>query len=93
MKRSNEANARLWMIYHAMSEKMKVRGETFSAETWHRWAKSRFLASEEVKLPNGQLLIVHGSTADLDTAAFNDYMTAVEAWANEHDVYLDELPA
>ena len=46
-----------------------------------------------MKMPNGKTLLLPRSTANLDTAAFNDYMTAVEAWANEHDVYLDEMPA
>jgi hypothetical protein len=82
----------LWLLYHKLAEK-PISDQVFSAETWHTYCKTRFLGADEVKLPNGKAMLLPRSTADLDTAAFNDYMTAVEAWANEHDVYLDEMPA
>ncbi len=69
---------------------MKPNGETFSADTFHLWAKSKFLGAVEHKLPGGKTLLVQNSTADLDTAEFNDYMTKVEAFANENGVYLED---
>jgi hypothetical protein len=90
LRRSNPQNARLWLLYHVLSEKLPMRGETYSADSWHCWAKSKFLGCTETKLPNGKIIILPNSTADLDVAEFNDYMTRLEAWANEHGVWLDE---
>jgi hypothetical protein len=88
--RSGEANRRLWALYHAMAEKIAVRGQHFSADTWHLWAKSKWLGCTDHVLPNGKTLTVPASTAGLDVQAFSDFMTAVESWANEHGVYLED---
>lgn len=90
-RRSNDANARLWVLYHALADRCRPQGQTYSADVWHEYMKSRFLGCDDVKLPNGKTLVIPRSTAVLDTGAFADYMTQVEAWANEHDVFLDEL--
>lgn len=68
---------------------MRPQGRTFSADQWHVYAKSRWIGCEDVTLPNGKTLAIPKSSAALDTAEFADYMTAVEAWAAEHGVYLD----
>lgn len=91
LKRSNNANARLWLLYHAIAEKLKPDGNTFGAEVWHTWAKSKFLGCDEVRMPNGKTMLILRSTADLDSAEFTEYMTKLEIWANEHDVWLDSL--
>lgn len=62
-----------------------------SAESYHLYYKSRFLGAHDVKLPNGRTLLVVESSADLDTQEFNDYMTKVEADANERGVFLEDL--
>lgn len=76
-----------------MADRLRPRGQAFSAETWHLWAKTRFLGADDHVLPNGKTLVIPHSTAGLDVAEFSDYMTAVESWANEHDVYLEDIPA
>lgn len=90
MKRSNEANRRLWLIYHLMADKLRPQGQAYSAETWHVYMKQRYLGCDDVRMPNGKVIPIPRSTADLGTDKFNEYMYAVEAWANEHGVYLDE---
>lgn len=79
------------MIYHALSERLPVKGQTYSPDTWHVYMKTRYLGADDVTLPSGKVMTIPRSTANLDVAEFNDYMTRVEAWANEHDVYLDEI--
>lgn len=74
-----------------LADKLKPKGVQYSAETWHLWAKQRFLGADDVKLPSGKIVVVPKSSAELDTAEFNDFMTAVEAWAAEHDVYLEDM--
>jgi hypothetical protein len=91
LKRSSEANRRYWLLLHTISDKLKPQNVQHSPEVWHHWAKMRFLGAEEIKLPNGKTLIMPHSSAELDKAEFQDYMEQLEAWAAEHDVYLDEL--
>ena len=89
--RSNNANARLWLLYHKMSDKLKPQGNAYTAETWHEYCKSRFLGMDDVKLPNGKVIHKAKSSADLSTEEFSEFMAAVESWAMEHGVYLDEM--
>ena len=90
LTRSSEANRRLWALLHLLSEKLKVKGETYSPETWHTYLKSRFLGCEEFTLPNGKVLQIPHSTAGLDVGQFADYMTQCEVFANEHGVYFED---
>lgn len=89
-KRSHQANARYWLLLHRMAETIKPDGVSYSADTWHAWAKSRFLGCEEIKLPNGRTLSIPNSTADLSVSEFGDYMTKVEAFANERGAFLED---
>lgn len=89
--RTSEANRRYWALLHAMSERLHPRGQTFSADTWHLWAKTKFLGCDDYVLPSGRTHTEARSTAGLDVAQFNDYMTQVEAFANERNVYLEDM--
>lgn len=93
MTRSHPANARYWLLLHRIAEKLKPQGKDYSPETWHHYFKSKLLGCDEFTMPNGTTLVIPKSSANLDVAEFNEFMTAVEAWAAEHDVYLDEMPA
>jgi len=92
-RRSNEQNRRYWALLHLLSERLKPRGQQFSAETFHLWAKSKWLGCQDFILPNGKTLVIPNNSSDLDTPEFNDYMTAVEAWANERGIYLEDSEA
>ena len=65
-------------------------GETYSAESFHKYYAGKILGCEDVRLPNGKTLQIPRSTADLDVAEFSEYFDAVQADANERGVYLDE---
>lgn len=90
-RRSNDANRRYWLLIHVIAEKLKPQGNAYSPDAWHEWFKQRYLGADEVKLPNGKVIQIRHSTADLDTAEFNEYMAKVEQWGIEHDVFLEEL--
>ena len=92
LTRNNDQNRRLWALYHAVADKLRPGKAAYSAEQWHMYFKSRFLGCDEVQLPSGKSLVVPRSTANLDIAEFSDYQTQVEAWANEHNVYLEDAP-
>lgn len=91
-KRSNPANARYWLLLHLMSEGIKPEGMQHSPEVWHQWAKSKFLGMDEYRLPNGKLLQVPKSSAELDTQEFNEFMRQVEEFAMSRNVYMDTEP-
>ena len=73
------------------ASKLRPGGNTYSAEQFHIYYKSRFLGCVDFPLPNGKVLAIPKSTADLDVDAFADYMSAVEADLAERDVYLEEM--
>jgi hypothetical protein len=89
-KRGSPANAKLWAIYSALSSKLRPDGKVYSPEHFHLYYKQRFLGATDFALPNGQVLIVPLSTADLSVEEFSAYLGAVEADAAERGVFLDE---
>lgn len=89
--RSHQANARYWLLLHAIAEKLRPGGISYSAETWHTYMKSRYLGCDDVTLPNLKTIPMPRSSANLDVAEFNEFMAKVEAWAMERDVWLDEI--
>lgn len=93
MTRSHQANARYWLLLHALADKLRPEKTAHSAETWHRYCASRWLGCDEVLLPGGKQLVIPRSTSNLDVGEFNDYMTAVEVWANERGVFLEDSAA
>lgn len=88
--RTNDANRRYWLLLHAIADKVRPGGNSYSADTWHTYCKSRWLGCDDVALPNGKVLTIPRSTAALDVAEFGDYMDAIEAWAHERDVWLED---
>jgi len=90
-RRSHAANARYWLLLHEIADQIQPAGVQYGAQTWHLEFKKRFLGCVDTKLPSGKTLSIPNSTADLDVAEFNDYMTRVEAFAAERNVYLADM--
>ncbi len=91
--RTGEQNRLYWALLHRMAEQMRPRGQTFGAETFHLWAKSRFLGCIDHVLPSGKTMTLPLSTAVLDADQFASYFDKVQAFANEHGVYLEDSEA
>ena len=87
--RSTDANRRYFKLITLLSEK-PVRGTLFSKESFHEYCKNRFLGSEELKLPNGKVIMRTLDTHGLSVDEFNEYMGEVEAFCAEHGVWLEE---
>jgi hypothetical protein len=88
-KRRNPQNALYWLLLHKMAER-KWDGQTYSAESFHKYYAGKFLGMDDVKLPNGKVLHIPESTSKLDVAEFGDYFDKVQADANERGVWVDE---
>jgi hypothetical protein len=93
MTRTVSQNALYWGLLNLMSEKIHPRGQTFSPDTFHLWAKSKFLGCVDHVLPSGKTLTIPNSTAALDTQQFSDYLDKVQAFAAERGVYLADMEA
>lgn len=79
-------------MVHLIAEKLKPADNQYSAETWHTFFKLKLLGGNDVTMPNGKVIVVPKSSAELDKAQFHDFMCQVEAWAVERGVYLEEVP-
>ena len=91
-KRRDVQNRRYWAIMHQIAEQLRVNNELMSAETWHEWAKRRFIGVREVVLPDGEIVVLGMTSTELSVADFSDYMQMLEAWAVEHGVIFNDLP-
>lgn len=92
-RRSSQANALYWVLLHAAAEKLRPDKQTYSAEQYHYYFRSKFIGCNDFNLPGGKTLTIPKSTADLDVAEFSDYYGKVEADLAERGVYLADLPA
>lgn len=88
--RSSEQNRRYWALLFSLAEKVEWKGQHYSADQWHLYAKARFLGCVDMDIPGGKTIPVPNSTAELDVPEFANYMTAVEAFANEHGAFLED---
>ena len=89
MRRTSPQNRRYWALISELANK-KVQGVLYSTDEWHEYLKTRFIGREELKLPNGKTMVRTLDSSNLSVQEFNDYMTAVEAWAGEHGVWLEQ---
>lgn len=78
-KRSKPQNRRYWGrgVLAQIAEQATVNGKLYSAETWHEFAKRKFLGV--IELPDGS--VMSKSTTGLTTAEFSEYCTQLEAYA------------
>ena len=74
-KRTPDQNALLWAIYTEIA-----KGTGHSSEEIHEALKHKLLPPRHITVAD-QVLMVPGSTAKLDTAAFSDYVEQVRAWS------------
>jgi hypothetical protein len=81
--RTAAQNRFYWALLTACSEQLV--GGRYSQEIWHQWAKSRFLGSEMIELPNGQ-------PTELNTESFTNYVEQILAYALEKGlIWTDEM--
>lgn len=92
-KRRDVQNRRYWAIMHQIAEQLKINEQTLAAETWHEWAKRRFIGVREIPLPDGEIIVMGMTSTDLSIREFNDFMMMVEAWAIEQGVIFNDLPS
>ena len=87
--RSTQQNSRYWKLLSLLAL-IDIKGAKYDSESWHEYFKFKFLGADDIKLPNGKVLVRAKSTTDLDVGEFAEYMTQVEVWCHDHNIYLEE---
>lgn len=90
-RRSNEHNKLYWLLLYKAADRLKPAGNSYAPETFHVYYKLKFLGGDDVKLPNGKVIVMPKSSAELDKSEFHDYVDKVEHDLGERGVFLDEL--
>lgn len=99
--RSDSQNALMWAVLSEISNQLEVNGKKFSADAWHEYFKQEYLPDavyELVKdhetyqkweqLPNGSRRL-KGSTTDLTTKGFSEYIEQIYAFAASEGVMFE----
>ncbi len=90
-KRSLPQNARLHALFMLMQDTLTAKdGLQHSAMWWKVMCKSQWLGFTEYRKPDGDVIQVLRSTADLDVTELNEFMTKVEAYCAQRGVYLED---
>lgn len=89
-QRRNTQNSKYWHVIHEIAEQLHINGKLMSPESWHEWSKRKFIGVREIRLPNGEVLLLGKSSTNLSVNEFADYIQELEAWAVEHGVVINE---
>ncbi|WP_375592269.1 recombination protein NinB [Chitiniphilus eburneus] len=79
-KRNKEQNARYWKaVLEQIATQAWVDGHQFDKDVWHEHYARKYGVHEEMRLPDGTLILRRKSTSDMNVREFAEYMTRVEA--------------
>lgn len=80
-KRSLEQNSRLHALLQDVAANAWVDGKQFDLDTWKEFFRRKFIGTEEIPMPDGSRIERGVSTTTLDVAAFSEFMTQIEEYA------------
>lgn len=84
--RSIEQNRRYWAVLTDIADQLPDEtGKFYSPETWHEWAKAKFLGKDTIII-DGEPTLVQRTTTKLKVLDFVEYCTQIEVWAIDHGV-------
>lgn len=89
-KRSSESNRMYWALLNLIAEQLPVKGQGYTANTWHAYLVQRYLGCHDITLPNGKVVTMNVSTSALTNEEFGEYMDKCLAWASEHGIVLPD---
>ena len=82
--RSQHQNSLYWSTVHEIADSIFLNGKKFTPQVWHIYFKQRYLPSQIIELPNGQLMEVDPTTTTLTKTEFSDFVTQVLAFQAEN---------
>lgn len=79
-KRSNEQN-RFWHgpVLDAITDQAWWEGKRYPKEFWKEYFRRRYLLKDEYTTPDGEIIHVYWSTADLKVGPMSDFLNKVQA--------------
>lgn len=93
-KRSNPQNNYLWgVVYEMITQKLNEQDPfEYTSEDIHHWMKEKFLREPFVNPDTGEVLFFKiGSTTDLTTKKFNEYIEKIRMWASKYlELYIPD---
>jgi hypothetical protein len=94
-RRSLPQNKRLHALFTELAANVKGADDLYHPAAWWKvMSKDRWLGYDEYRKPDGGLITVMRSTADLDVAELTAFMDEVERYAAKRGVYLvDDVAA
>ncbi|VVE82886.1 recombination protein NinB [Pandoraea sputorum] len=84
-KRNAEQNRFYWGVaLRDISEQAWIDGKQYDKDTWHEYFARMFGVSDELTLPDGEIITRRKSTAQMTIGEFSIYVNQVQAWAANH---------
>ncbi len=81
-KRNNEQNRFYWgVVLRDIVEQAWVNGRQFDKDTWHEYFARMYGVSENVTLPDGEIVTRRKSTTQMSVGEFSAYTAQVQAYA------------
>ncbi|WP_257828059.1 recombination protein NinB [Burkholderia glumae] len=82
-KQRNAAQNRLYWgaILRAIAEQAWVDGRQFDKDSWHEYFARMFGVSDELTLPDGEIILRRKSTSQMSVGEFSTYLNQIQAYA------------
>ncbi|KAA0970844.1 recombination protein NinB [Aureimonas fodinaquatilis] len=88
-RRSNDQNAKLWVMLTKVSEQVEWYGKKLSTEDWKDMFTASLRKARVVPgIDNGSFVPLGMRTSDMDSAEFSDLIELINAFAAERGVNL-----
>jgi hypothetical protein len=82
-KQRNAAQNRLYWgaILRAIAEQAWVEGRQFDKDAWHEYFARLYGVSDELTLPDGEIILRRKSTSQMSVGEFSTYLNQIQAFA------------
>lgn len=82
-RQRNAAQNRLYWgaILRAIAEQAWVDGRQFDKDAWHEYFARMFGVSDELTLPDGEIILRRKSTSQMSVGEFSTYLNQIQAYA------------
>ncbi|PRH37750.1 recombination protein NinB [Burkholderia gladioli] len=82
-KQRNAAQNRLYWgaILRSIAEQAWVDGRQFDKDAWHEYFARLYGVSDELTLPDGEIILRRKSTSQMSVGEFSTYLNQIQAYA------------
>ncbi|NBI44960.1 recombination protein NinB [Burkholderia sp. ISTR5] len=82
-RQRNAAQNRLYWgaILRSIAEQAWVEGRQFDKDAWHEYFARLYGVSDELTLPDGEIILRRKSTSQMSVGEFSTYLNQIQAYA------------